>query len=322
MEVIIEYGLYFLVFVLPWQARWIIRGGEINNGYSEYSTISLYGTDVLLIIVLALFAVYKIINFSRKSGERLKIQPVWLLVAGLELMVFISIFASADKLMAIYAYGRFLLGVGLFWLIMSASYNRIKLIYAFLGGVFLQTCLGVWQFLIQSSRACKWLGLSVHNPADAGVSVVETLSGERWLRAYGGLDHPNMLGGLLAISLLLALYIFLFKIHHKQYNSKFLINAKYLILNIVVLFFLVGLFFTFSRGAWVGLIAGILSILIIALIKRDLLAQKKILKIILAGGILVFILFNLYGDLVMTRLAKDARLELKSNAERIESFAG
>jgi len=41
----IEYGLYLLVFLLPIQTRWIIKLGE-----SEYGTVSLYGTDVLLIL--------------------------------------------------------------------------------------------------------------------------------------------------------------------------------------------------------------------------------------------------------------------------------
>ena len=56
---IIEYGLYLLVFLLPWQTRWIIKAGMINGGYSEYGTISLYGTDILLIILLMIKIIQK-----------------------------------------------------------------------------------------------------------------------------------------------------------------------------------------------------------------------------------------------------------------------
>ena len=49
--------------------------------------------------------------------------------------------------------------------------------------------------------------MAVHKAEELGTSVVETVGadglGERWLRAYGGLDHPNILGGILAVALLL-----------------------------------------------------------------------------------------------------------------------
>lgn len=80
------------------------------------------------------------------------------------------------------------------------------------------------------------------------------------------------------------------------------------------------LFFTFSRGAWAGLIAGLLAMLAMAVFKKDYRAQKKMLQIILAGGALVFILSNVYGDLVLTRLSADTRLEAKSTTERLESY--
>ncbi|MFH0924009.1 MAG: hypothetical protein V1825_04730 [Candidatus Falkowbacteria bacterium] len=57
----IEYGLYLLVFLLPIQTRWIIKLGE-----SEYGTVSLYGTDILLIMLIALFAV---LHFKTKKLE-------------------------------------------------------------------------------------------------------------------------------------------------------------------------------------------------------------------------------------------------------------
>ena len=65
LQKIIEYGFYLFLFILPWQTRWIIVPGEINEGYFEYGTYSLYGSDILLIILLFLAGWY----FFRKILE-------------------------------------------------------------------------------------------------------------------------------------------------------------------------------------------------------------------------------------------------------------
>jgi len=234
--------------------------------------------------------------------------------------------------------------------VLGASYNKLKLIYCFLAGIFLQATLGIWQFLTQSSFACKWLGMAEHNAGDLGTSVVEIISsidgiGERWLRAYGGLDHPNVLGGLLVVGMLLVTGLIIkdtkvyfkdtrYKIQgYKQIqNNKFKISnclgIGYWNLNFVCILYLVSciltftasIFFTFSRGAWLGLIVGIITMLAIAVVKKNLLAQKKILEIILISSALIFILFSQFQNLVLTRLSNEARLEIKSNIERVESY--
>ncbi len=75
LQKIIEYGLYLFLFILPWQTRWIIKEGEINGGYFEYETYSLYGSDILLIVVLFLAGIY----FFRKRKEvsKLKVKKYW-----------------------------------------------------------------------------------------------------------------------------------------------------------------------------------------------------------------------------------------------------
>ncbi len=80
------------------------------------------------------------------------------------------------------------------------------------------------------------------------------------------------------------------------------------------------LFFTFSRGAWAGAIVGVLILLIIAVVKKDLWKQQQVLKLMLISGIMVFLLFLQYQDLVLTRLSQDTRLEVKSTAERVTSY--
>ena len=319
IEKIIEYGLYLLAFLLPLQTRWIIKPGEINGGYFEYGTISLYGTDILLVIIVLLYG-YVVI---KRGDWKIKVKNskfiYWALIALLDITIFVSIFFAFDKILALYRYGLFLIGIGLFWLMMNANYKKIKLIWSFLIGIFLQASLGIWQFLFQSSFACKWLGLASHNSTESGVSVVEAVAsdgiGERWLRAYGGVDHPNILGGILAVGLLLVIYLYFYNI---ESNLKKKLELKSFVIHFLFFIFALALFFTFSRGAWIGFAFAILIILFYTILKKNLIQQKKILEIIFALSILTFILFSQYGYLVSTRFSNSSRLEKKSTNERIE----
>jgi len=392
----IEYGLYLLVFLLPMQTRWIIKAGELNGGYFEYGTYSLYATDVLLILLLLLFII--VIASDRRETQvplsaRDKLRNLtdselnqrlsWLrqisrsddfvapsasaswrmaeraprndkiahwFLGGLLLISMVSVFFAASRPLALYKLGWLILGVGLFWLVVSANYDKLKLIYFMLAGVFLQAVLGSWQFLTQSSFAGKWLGLAFHNGADLGASVIEAVGangiGERWLRAYGGLDHPNMLGGLMAISILLIIYLILVDICHfdpasageKSLVLATLIFKRFLprikvrgrndifrtvrtpLLKGLIIVFTVALFFSFSRSAWLGLIIGLAIMIVLAVADRNLKLQKGLAQIILVMGILLFILFGQYQNLITSRLGGEGRLEEKSISERLASY--
>jgi len=352
LKKIIEYGLYLLVFLLPVQTRWMIKAGELNQGYWEYGTISLYAADILLIILLLSFAIYKLKNYrlriiksktlqlqepnatkmnmgvNKIAGCGLQIANYWWLIAGLDLIIFISIFFATDKVLAFYGYAKFLLAIGLFWLTVSAGYSYTKLLYSLLSGIFIQASLGIWQFLTQSGFANKWLGLALHRAEDLGTSVIETISSldgvpERWLRAYGGMDHPNVLGGLLVVGILLIIFLII----SVSNNKKFLIskpqipNSKFQIINyIILLIFFTSLLFTYSRGAWLGFVLGIIIMLLVFIIQKKLLEQKILLEMILILSIIFFIIFNQYQDLFITRITNETRLENKSNMERLESY--
>jgi O-antigen ligase len=326
---IIEYGLYLLVFILPIQTRLIIKGGELNGGYWEYGTISLYMTDILLIILLLLFIINLFLKpkITNPEVSGLRITNYWWIIGALELFIFISIFFAPDKILAIYRYGVILLGIGLFWLIVRANYNKTKLYFSLLAGILLQAILGIWQFLTQFGFSINYLGMAVHRAEELGTSVIETIGadglGERWLRAYGGLPHPNILGGVLAVGILLVAIIFLKtdeENNQTQNSSPRAEKLKTYFLVMCYVLCVMCLFFTFSRAAWLGLLAELVVIFVMFVLKKELGGQKKFLQLILAGGILVFLLFNLYGNLVNTRISANAPLEVKSNNERIESY--
>ena len=208
--------MYLLVFLLPLQTRLIIRPGMVNFGYLEYGTISLYVTDIILVVLLSFLA----LNFLWPQAKKFltinwflpKTKTDYALVAlvFLELIVFISIFFAPYKLLAIYKYALFLAGVIIFLIISRSNFfSRLKLIYSLLAGIFLQAILAIYQFVTQSTFASKILGLAAHDSVISGVSVVEAYNRQglllRWLRSYGGLDHPNILGGVLAVGIIILL---------------------------------------------------------------------------------------------------------------------
>src|SRR5680860_754729 len=222
-----EIFLLIFVFILPWQTKLVLRPA-VNN----FNDISLYVSHLVLLLALICFFIYKI--WTKDSGRKTPV--IWYFLGILEIVMVVSFFYAPDRLLATFHYLLFLGGLGLFYLVREginrAAYedgclNRIRIIYVFLASTFLQASLGIYQFLSQKSFAFKYLGIASHNPEVAGTAVIETVSG-RWLRAYGGLDHPNVLGGVLAIALILSAYLL---------ARKKIINSNIQIWGLIMLFF-------------------------------------------------------------------------------------
>lgn len=306
-----EYLSYLFVFILPWQTKLIFRPSETN-----YSEISLYLSHGLLILILFLFLGIRRLEKSEESEYR----PLVYSLAALELFIFISIFFAPDKLLAFYRYFIFLAGLSLFFIFRSGTtlrnyedtlFNKIALIYSLLISVLLHAFLGIYQFFTQTSFASKYLGLAAHNPSTLGTAVIETANG-RWLRAYGGLDHPNILGGVLAISLILAAYLLA--------KKKMLNTSKQVWSSIFLFVFyfvsLYALIFTFSRSAWLALALGFLALLIVLIINKDSWVLSRFIALIFFSLVLVGIVVAPYQDLLAVRLEAETRLEQKSITER------
>jgi len=311
LKKITEYLSYLFVFILPWQTKLIFRPSETN-----YSEISLYLSHGLLILILFLFLSVRRLEKREESEYR----PLVYSLAALELFIFVSIFFAPDKLLAFYRYFIFLAGLSLFFIFRSGTtlrnyedtlFNKVALVYSLLISILLQSILGIYQFLTQTSFANKYLGLAAHNPSTLGTAVIETVNG-RWLRAYGGLDHPNILGGVLAISLIFTAY-FLAK-------KKMLNTSKQVWSSIFLFVFyfvsLYALIFTFSRSAWLALALGFLALLIVLVINNDRWILSRFIALIFFSLVLVGIVAAPYQDLLAVRLEAETRLEQKSITER------
>lgn len=307
----IEYLGYLFVFILPWQIKLILRPAETN-----YSEISLYISHILLLLILGLFLFFRLKETECKYNCR---SIVYSLTA-LEIFVLVSVFFAPDKILAFYHYFIFLLAFSLFFIVRLGTepqnyqetlFDKVKLIYVFLGSILFQASLGIYQFLTQSSFASKYLGLAIHNPDTLGTAVIETVDG-RWLRAYGGMDHPNILGGVLAISLILAAYLLA--------KQKLLVTKKQVAGSVFLFVFyfiaLYALFFTFSRTAWLAYALGLLTLLITFIINKDKWIIGRFVALLFFSALLLMIAAAPFQDLLLVRLDAKGRLEQKSLNER------
>ncbi len=307
----IEYLGYLFIFILPWQVKLILRPGETN-----YSEIGLYFSHILLLIILALFLFFRLKLTECRYNNR----TIMYSAAALAAFTLVSIFFAPDKLLASYHYSIFVLAFCLFFIIRIGTepqnyqetlFNKISIVYIFLTSILFQASLGIYQFLTQSSFSFKYLGLALHNPDTFGVAVVETANG-RWLRAYGGMDHPNILGGVLAISLIMAAYLLakkkMLNNHAQVWTSVFLFVFYFISLY--------ALFFTFSRTAWLAFVVGLVVLLIELIINRDKWIIGRFVALLFFSALLLMIATAPFQDLVMTRLNAESRLEQKSIDER------
>ena len=99
--------------------------------------------------------------------------------------------------------------------------------------------------------------MAAQEAVQGGASVVE-FADQRWLRAYGSFGSPNSLGIYLAILLVVGFILYL-KIERSVYK---------IFITIGQLIIVSGLLLSFSRGAWLAALVGIICLAIIVFVTR------------------------------------------------------
>lgn len=306
-EKIIEYSFYIFVFVFIFQTKLILIPSETN-----YGEVSFYLNYLLLFLIIILFLVYRF-----KFRENIEMIPNinaskhWVILAGLEFFIFISLFFSSDLKVSLFKYFLFLLGIGLLFLMLNFKFNFKKIILVFLSALLIQAGIGIYQFFSQESFSNKYLGIAEHDASVLGVSVLENDWG-RFVRAYGALDHPNIFGALMFFGIIF-LILLIVKSDYRGYKKV----LSHLFLFILMLALIV----SFSRSALLALVISLSFLLIIFWWNKN----KKILKNYLS--ILFFLLifsglfFFILKPLIINRFNPEARLEKISIQERGEQVS-
>ena len=303
-------SLAFL-FLLPWQTRYIWQEGKLSSGHWEYGTFSIYGVEILLWLIILLFFFRHLFNKEIRQGflarKKFFIFPVIFLgLMGLSL-------GFSENFWVSYQYVFRWLGAMAFFVIVSNRNDsfrseNIKNLFALWFSAVAQGLLAVYQFLTQHVFASKWLGMAVQDAMQGGASVVE-FADQRWLRAYGSFGSPNSLGIYLAVLLVLGFILYL-KTERPFY--KILISVGQLII-------LSGLLFSFSRGAWLSAVVGIVGLALVIFFKQKdwrIFFVKQVIFVLVLAGFWVGIFFPIFS----ARFNIYNRLEVYSIAERQSQY--
>src|SRR5665648_1217238 len=214
---------FFLTFTLNIRKVFLTPYSFLNGGFNEYMTMSFSWADLLMLATIVIYTtksiLRQVINPYYASPGREKVYGRSFINVSREtfyLLAFLGwagLSISWSQYQPIAAY-RFLTlaEIALFSFIAVKSLNNAKwLKLAFfaiiLNGLF-QSFLGIAQFIHNGSLGIRFLGESIVGPNIDGVAKI-LVGGEKHIRAYGTLPHPNILAGFLLIPLLLIIGILL-----------------------------------------------------------------------------------------------------------------
>jgi O-antigen ligase len=144
------------------------------------------------------------------------------------------------------------LSVAVFWGVYAWARHILPLkalVAAWAMSLILHGGVGIAQFARQSSVGLWSLGERWLRADGAGLSVI-VADGRRWLRAYGLMPHPNILGGYLAMWTLVCIGAALATSPPGRRLERYALWGAIVIGS-------TGLFCTFSRSAWLGYAIGL-----------------------------------------------------------------
>lgn len=242
MRTLSRYLFFAFLFFLPIQTVWLLSVPTVRGEVFQYGVIGLYGTDLLLlgavgVLILSGRSAWKEMFPGRGVTEK---SLVFLLVfSGL------SVVWADERIVALFFVWKLMLAALAFLFArLLVERERDMAVLILMVGAVSQSLLGMWQFLSQTTFSSTLLGMSFYDTWQPGVSVLKNESG-RWLRAYGSLPHPNILGGFLVATLVTGVsYLVSRIVHLGRVGRGFFLTGS-----VIILF---GLIVTFSRSAWLG----------------------------------------------------------------------
>lgn len=249
----------------------------------------LWPSDILLLIIV----LYMLLQQRReKSPKEIgRFQNSFLLLMGAVLLNFLSVLIAWKEILipaiSIYYFillykGYVLHGTGL----LGRTSFRAIFEKVFTLGASGEAILAIWQFSQQHSLGFKYLGETVLGPYMGGVAKIDT-GNLLFMRAYGTLPHPNILGAILGIAIIiLVARTVSYETKQRQWQYYARISQ--------ILIILLALILTFSRAAWLATALGTAAYLTFSL-RHKLLCLPNFIQIFahLGGATLTFLLILL-----------------------------
>jgi len=240
-----QFIFYFFIVSIPVSLRYIF--GYQPFGFAEWKAISIYGTDILFVVLCVYWIAF---------GQRFKLGVGdWLLVALIGAAGMSSLHAL-DLKVSIYQTLKLTEFVIFFWYVKyyaSRVFEKEKIYFALVVGAVFQAVVAIVQFMIQHSLGLKYFGESVLSPNMSGIAAFIS-NGVKIIRAYGTTPHPNVLAAYLIASI--AAYWLVYPLFKKSWLWHFvyaillwglLVTFSRTIIGIGVLFFTVWAFKEFKK---------------------------------------------------------------------------
>lgn len=317
------HGLLLLwIALLPLQTRWFLLRGTLADGPWEYGTLSLYATDVLLLLAALV-------------GWRLHGRAFWRLpkqfpssirgaLLGVLTLSLLSVLVAVDAGTGLIVWGHLALAALAWWCIVRSNISNTAAAIALVVSGAVEAIVALWQWVTQAVPASTLFGMAAHAPAVAGDAVVETVAG-RFLRPYGTLPHPNMLAAWLLTAAIACYGLYL---RSRDQWERAVLLAAGLVLQ-------AGMFITFSRSALIAWFLVLLTVVACALLRdrrhepwfghfgfhqRGGLLSRRALSFALAGIVLFGLFSQTFASVVATRVHAIGRLETKSITDRLTQY--
>lgn len=227
---------YLLIFFLPLQVRYIFY--QWGAQFNEWQAVYLYASDILLLIILFLWLLRKLRgeNLGIKIGRAEIALGLFLIVAGISGLV------AGSRWLSVYSFAKFL-EFALLFLYIKYNFSKLfsleRFFQVFILSALLQSLVAVAQFIKQKSLGLKFLAESPLSPEIPGVAKI-MVAGEKIIRVYGTVPHPNILAVILVLAIFGLAYLFIVRYHSLSQYKKIAYGTIFFLL-------FLGLFLTFAR---------------------------------------------------------------------------
>lgn len=298
----ISWGFFFATLVLiPFRYRFLLFSRPIGAVWRDYTDFILFANDIALILTLFTWLLHLYLR-PRKilRGPAMLTLPL----IGLTLAAVVTSATSIDPGLSLYHSIRLVLLFGFYLYIVNNVQSISQVVWPVAIQLAIQAPVAIAQVLQQKSIGLQVLGEYELDPAWSGVSVIWTET-SRSLRAYGLSDHPNILGGCLALAFLLVAVWLLYRENKWQVLAIGILGAAG-----------IALLLTFSRSAWLGTIAG--AFLVAFYIFKAKLPKLRRRALLLGTLVLLFVSPFIWANLELLGV----RLGANSSFEELPAEKG
>lgn len=286
---------YLFLFLLPFQTRILYQAekGYIDYSFNYHLAFFVYLSDLLFLAFILDWLIFDR-NFNVSQSQYLKILAFF----GL---IFITLFHVKHTGLGLYQALKWLEMWVLLLYICETFKEKRQFHWAFvvllLSGA-VQALIGILQFHVQHSLNLGFLGEYIALLGTRGLATID-VSHVKHIRAYGTMPHPNVLAGYLVLCLITGLYYVSQAIKYETTVRETMFHRiRKLIVPCATIIILLGIFFTFSRIAWISTIFALIAFVLFHVKHKN---WQKALVIGVIGIVSCGTIFLGYQNLVVSR---------------------